>query len=271
MAYSRAPVEITLSDTFNELREEVNAAFQRLNELFENNDFQPLAGAYLEQATLKNGNVEDTDIIESTIDNSTIKNSQVNDSTIENSDVENAQINNSTMDNGVIRNTEIEDTTTFSGTHSLSNVTFTDSTFKNSTFENVTLQGYQEKVTRNVDSHDEGSTTLEIDSELPNSSKRGVFHYSSYVIRIDSVDGTELTLNSDDVPSDLQISGELEIYTNYLQINGIVFKDAQFLNGATVNRSPTGEDEPWLRNIFISDTEPTNMQEGDLWIDTSSS
>lgn len=212
MPYSRKPIEVNTTRTFNDWRIEINAAIAKLNELFNSdNEFNPRPGALLDAVTIS-GSIIDYD---TTFRNSNIHSSDINISTIRNS-----EIYNGIIDGATIRYTILESTTTVRG--DVNNATITNPTisggswqggaFSGASLNEVSLQGFDdnETVVVSIISHITGSSTVQIDN-VPKDLSNGKFWFDNKEYRIISSDSGASTMEVENVEVDRTFSGDLTI------------------------------------------------------------
>lgn len=106
MAYSRTPLEINVNFTFNEWREEINAAIERLNQLFNASDeLEPMPGAIIGSPVINTPTITG-----GTQDSPTVTDGIYNTPTINN-----ATASSGTYDGITITNSTLDGTNTFPG------------------------------------------------------------------------------------------------------------------------------------------------------------
>lgn len=201
MPYSRKPIEIDTTRTFNEWRIEMNAAITKLNELFDaSNEFTARPGGTLESVTISGSTVNESTIMDSILNVVTINSSTWNDGVI---------------DGATVRNSTFESTNSY---NDINNPTISGGTWSNGSqsgtiLNEVSLNGfdYGETTTVTVDTHSTGSSTVNLTS-LSKDVTNGNFYYEDKEYTIISSDQSTNTIEVADVEADRTFSGDLKIY-----------------------------------------------------------
>lgn len=210
MPYSRKPIEVNTTKTFNEWRTEINAAIVKLNELFNaSNEFEVHPGGLLNAVTISGSTIGES----STFSNGSIDNTSLTIVTIDNSNIDNSTLNGVT-----IRNSVLESSNTIQGdilNANITNPTISGGTWSNgaqsgTTMNEISINGFDDNETETVtvSSHTSGSSTVTLTS-VPKDLTNARFWYDGKEYTVLSSDGTAVTMEVAEVGVSTTFSGDL--------------------------------------------------------------